>query len=126
MQIANGHVEIEIGENDRAHHAAVEIGGYELAHAERIDRLEDPAIDALADDLRQHLPLLIVEPLDGFCDFRIAFVRTSKVESDFYEAMDLRVLAHVVLEPGCEDGRGIRVLVIESADILERVANRVL
>jgi len=68
MQIANSAFEIEVGEDDRSHHAAIEISGYELRHAVRIDGLEQSLLYPLTDDPREQLPLLIVKPLDRVRD----------------------------------------------------------
>ena len=60
MKITNRAFEIELGKNDRAHHATVEIGGDELRHAVGVDRLEHALPDAFTNDPRQQFALLDV------------------------------------------------------------------
>lgn len=126
MKIAHGSIQIEVGENDRSHHAAIKMGRYKLTHADRINGLEYLLADSVADDLRKHLTFFVVEPVDGLRDLRVAFMRASEVECNLHEAVNLRVLAHVILQPSRKDARGIRIPVAQCTDVLKRAPNSML
>src|SRR5262249_2907089 len=73
----------ELGENDRTHHAPVEMGRNELGHAVGIDGQKLLLPDALTDHLGEQLSLLLVKALDGGRDLRIAFMSPRKSRAIF-------------------------------------------
>src|SRR5262245_17759847 len=126
VKIPNRAFEVEVGENDRAHHATVEIGRDELRHAVGVHRFEHALPDALANDPRQELALLDVETLDRGGDVGIGLVRPPEIQGDFHKAMDFGKFVDMVREPGRDDRRRIGASVVESAHVLKGTGDRVL
>src|SRR5262245_63021948 len=78
MQVSHRALEVEIGQDDQSHHAAVEMGRYELREARGVDRLEQALFHAVADNLGEDPAFLDVKGLDRFGDGRVALMRTPK------------------------------------------------
>src|SRR5262245_63259296 len=119
MQVPHRALEIEIGEDDRSHHAAVEMGRYELREACGVDGFEQSPLHPVTDDLGEEPAFLDVKGLDSFGDGRVALMGTAEIERNFNKTVYFVVLVDVVGEPGGEDGGGVGALVLQGADVLE-------
>ena len=117
MQVPHRALEIEIGQDDRSHHAAVEMGRYELREASGVDGFEQPLLHAVSDDLGKDLAFLDVKGLDRFGDGLVALMGTAEIECNFNKSVDFVVLVDVVGEPGGEDGGGVGAVVLECPDV---------
>src|SRR5262245_28199222 len=119
MQVPHRALEIEISQDDRSHHAAVEMGRYKLREACGIDGFEQSLLHPVTDDLGEEPAFLDVKSLDRLGDGRVALMGTPEIERDFNKAMYFVVLVDVVGKPGGQDGGGVGALVLQGADVLE-------
>ena len=108
MQITHGTFEIEVGENDRSHHATIEIGRDKLRHPVGICRLEHSLLYALSKIVREEFSLFDIKVFYRIGDVWIALMRASEIEGNFHEAMDLGIFVDVVGEPCGNDGHRLR------------------
>src|SRR5262245_29777643 len=119
MQVPHRALEIEIGEDDRSHHAAVEMGRYELREARGVDGFEQSLLHPVTDNLREEPAFLDVKGLDRPGDGRVALMGTAEIERNFNKTVYFVVLVDVVGEPGGKDSGGVSALVLQGADVLE-------
>ena len=119
MQVPHRALEVEIGQDDRSHHAAVEMGRDELREARGIDGFEQALPHTVADDFGEDPAFLDIKGLDRFGDGRVALMGTAKIECNFNKTVDFVVLVDVVGEPGGEDSGGVGALVLKRADVFE-------
>lgn len=119
LQVLNCGAQLEIVQDDRANHAAIEKGRNELSHAIAVDTIEKAGFDAASNDAGQHLALLCVEARDRRLGGIVTFMSTFKIERYLNEAMDFGIVSHVIVEPCSDHVRRIAVLFLKRPHVFE-------
>ena len=117
--------EIEVVEDHRAHHDAVQVSRDEEREGVRVDGLKPLLLDALADTAGEDALLLVIELPDLPVDDGNARFRSPVIEADLHEFVDRRIELNVIVQPIVDDIRRVLVTGPQLAEVFEGLVDGV-